>query len=102
MSANPTAQQNVVNGTALVAALPEWKRVLWHDISIAGHARNAFDNDEYDMNGDLSLGSARFAELYTWLVSLARFGPVVRRSKRISPHVLTNMLADCATHRSAF
>jgi hypothetical protein len=73
MATIPTSQQNEISGTAFIAALPEWKRALWHGISAAAHARNVFDNDEYDINGDLDPCSARFAELCTWLVCLAHF-----------------------------
>jgi hypothetical protein len=73
MATNSTSQQNDISGTAFIAALPEWKRALWHGISAAAHARNVFDNDEYDINGDLNPCSARFAELCTWLVCLAHF-----------------------------
>jgi hypothetical protein len=73
MATIPTSQQNDISGTAFIAALPEWKRALWHGISAAAHARNVFDNDDYDTNGDLNPCSARFAELCTWLVCLAHF-----------------------------
>ncbi|GAB7322547.1 hypothetical protein MBLNU13_g03467t2 [Cladosporium sp. NU13] len=67
MSTISTTQQSDISGMAFVAALPEWKRALWHEISVATHARNAFDNDDYDMNSDLDPCSARFAALCTWL-----------------------------------
>ena len=100
MSTISTAQQSGTSGMAFIAALPHWKQALWHEISIAAHTRNAFDNDEYDINGDLNPCSARFAELCTWLVWLTHFDPVVRTTTKKSCHVLTNMLADCTTHRS--
>ncbi|KAM0707190.1 hypothetical protein Q7P35_006521 [Cladosporium inversicolor] len=67
MSTNPTTQQTDVSGTVFVAALPQWKRAFWRDISVAARARNAFGDEDYDMNGDLKPHSARFAELCTWL-----------------------------------
>jgi hypothetical protein len=73
MATIPTSQQNDISGTAFIAALPEWKRALWHGISAAAHARNVFDNDDYDTNGDLDPCSARFAELCIWLVCLTHF-----------------------------
>lgn len=79
MSTNPTTQQTDVSGTVFVAALPQWKRALWRDISVAARARNAFGNDDYDGNGDLKPHSARFAELCTWLVCLTHFDPAVRK-----------------------
>lgn len=79
MSTNPTTQRNDVSGTVFVAALPQWKRALWRDISVAAHARNAFENDDYDGNGDLKPHSARFAELCMWLVCLTHFDPVARK-----------------------
>lgn len=101
MSTNPTTQQTDVSGTVFVAALPQWKRALWRDISVAARARNAFGNDDYDGNGDLKQHSARFAELCTWLVCLTHFDPAVKRSTKISSRVLTNVLADCTTYGSA-
>jgi len=92
-------QQNDISDGDFLAALPEWKRALWHGISAAAHARNAFDNDDYDINGDLNPSSARFAELCTWLVCLTWFE--VERSTKRNCGVLTNMLADCTTHPSA-
>jgi Fe-S-cluster formation regulator IscX/YfhJ len=100
MSTNTTMQQNDTSDKDFTAALPEWKRALWHGISAAAHARNAFDNDDYDINGDLNPSSARFAELCTWLVCLTEFAPAARRTTKRSCRVLTNMLADCTTHRS--
>jgi hypothetical protein len=67
---------------AFIAALPHWKQALWHEISIAAHTRNAFDNDEYVINGDLNPCSARFAELFTWLVCLTHLDPAVRTTKK--------------------
>jgi hypothetical protein len=37
-----------------VAALPDWRRALSHDISLAARARNAFDKDDFDTKGDLN------------------------------------------------
>ena len=101
MSTISTTQQSDISGMAFIAALPQWKRALWHDISVAAHTRNAFDNAEYDNNGNLNPCSARFAELCTWLVCLTHF---IQRSNKTTIRsfpVLTNMLADCTTHRSA-
>jgi hypothetical protein len=63
-----TARQPDTVDAIYTAALPDWKRTLWHDISVAAHDRNAFDNNDYDTNGDLDPCSARFAELCTWFV----------------------------------
>ena len=75
----PTTQQSDISGMAFIAALPQWKRALWHEISVAAHSRSAFDNDNYDINGDLNPCSARFAELCTWLVCLTHSVPVVKQ-----------------------
>ena len=82
----PTTQQSDISGMAFIAALPQWKRALWHEISVAAHSRSAFDNDNYDINGDLNPCSARFAELCTWLVCLTHFVAVVKqyRDKKLS------------------
>lgn len=82
MSTNTIMQQNDISDGDFVAALPEWKRALWHAISAAAHARNAFDNDDYDINGDFNSCSARFAELCTWLVCLPYFHPAVKRTTK--------------------
>jgi hypothetical protein len=79
MSTISTTQQSDISGMAFIAALPQWKRALWHDISVAAHTRNAFDNAEYDINGNLNPCSARFAELCTWLVCLTHFIPAVEQ-----------------------
>ena len=86
MSTISTTQQGDVSGMAFIAALPQWKRALWHEISGAAHTRNAFDNDDYDINSDLKPCSARFAELCTWLVCLTHFVAVVEqdRDKKLS------------------
>jgi hypothetical protein len=80
MSTISTTQQNDISGTAFVATLPEWKRALWHDIPVTAHGRNAFDNDDYDINGDLNPCLSRFAELCMWLVCLTHFGPAIRKN----------------------
>jgi hypothetical protein len=84
MSQNHSVRQPDAVDAHDVAALPDWRRALWHDISLAARARNAFDNDDFDTKGDLNPCCARFAELRTWFVCLTHFQPAFKEKAKPS------------------
>ena len=49
-------------------ALSGWRRTLWHEISQAAQAKNAFHHDDYDEYGDMNIRLYKFQELSAWLV----------------------------------
>jgi hypothetical protein len=52
----------------LAIVLPGWRRTLWHQISRAAQAKNAFHQDDYDEHGDINFRLDKFKELSAWLV----------------------------------
>lgn len=73
MPTDPSKQHIDTNKNVYVTAMPEWKQALWRDISLAAKAKNAFEDDDYDKNGDLDSNFTKFAEICTWLVCLSHF-----------------------------
>lgn len=59
----------------LVSPQPEWKRVVLHNISVAAQAKNAFDEDDYNEDGDLNIHLAKFDKLREWMVWFPRLAP---------------------------
>jgi Fe-S-cluster formation regulator IscX/YfhJ len=92
MSTNPTTGQNETS---------EWKKALWHDISLAAQDKGTFEEDDYDKNGDLNPRSAKFEELCTWLVCLFHFHLQDLTSRRTTCYVLTNMSTECASSQGS-
>jgi hypothetical protein len=101
MPANPTTDQNETSENLFVATLPEWKISLWHDISLAAQDKSAFEEDDYDKNGDLNPRSTKFEELCTWLVCSFHFHLQGSISRKTSCYVLTNMLTECASSQGS-
>ena len=52
----------------LMTMFSGWRRMLWHEISQAAQAENAFSQDVYDEYGDLNIRLDKFKELAAWLV----------------------------------
>lgn len=52
--------------TAII--LPGWKRTLWHEISQAAQAKNAFHQENYDEHGDINIRLDKLKEFSIWLV----------------------------------
>lgn len=82
-------QRDKLSDDRLPAATPGWKQLLWHDISSAAKVKDAFEESDYDGNGDLKIHSAKFAELCTWLVRFAM--QRIMKSSAANEHV-------CRTH----
>jgi hypothetical protein len=52
----------------LSTTLSGWKRTLWHEISQAAQAKNAFHQDDYDEHGHINIRLDKFKGLSAWLV----------------------------------
>jgi hypothetical protein len=73
MSTNSSTNQNEITENLFVATLPEWKKLLWHDISRAAQDKGTFEEDDHDKNSDLNPRSTKLQELCTWLVCCYHF-----------------------------
>lgn len=68
MSSSPPNREEETSGSYFATALPEWKRKLWREMSVAAQSKCVFDKDYYDENGDLNMHIATLKHLYRWVV----------------------------------
>lgn len=67
MATNSTAEPTASEPDRL-SAFPEWKRVVWRNISEAAENKNVFDETDYSQAWELNINLPKFEELHAWLV----------------------------------
>lgn len=91
--------EDAVDVADLVSFQPKWKRVVWHNISVAAQAKNAFDEDDYDESGNLNMHLAKFDKLREWMVWLSSVAAPMHELLSASP-LLTKVFAVFTSIRS--